>query len=82
MASLQIRRLPDDVYEVLLARARRERRSLAQQALVELRAMAEVGARERRLEVIEELRRELPRPGRRRRKIAAPEKIVRQDRER
>ncbi len=33
MPSLQIRKLPDEIYEALSLRARRERRSLAQQAI-------------------------------------------------
>ncbi len=37
MPSLQIRNLPDDVYEALAWRAKKAHRSLAQQALVELR---------------------------------------------
>ena len=56
MASLQIRDLPDDVYQALAARARREGRSLAQQALHELRKLAEVEALDRRKLVIEGLR--------------------------
>lgn len=56
MVSLQIRDLPDDVYHALLARARREGRSLAQQALYELRKLAEVEARDRRRLVLDRLR--------------------------
>lgn len=37
MPSLQIRELPSDVYEALAYRAERDGRSLAQQAIVELR---------------------------------------------
>jgi len=47
MPSLQIRDLPDDVYEALAYRAERAGRSLAQQALVELRAHRPTGAGER-----------------------------------
>ena len=57
MASLQIRDLPDDVYRALAERARRQGRSLAQQALFELRKLAEVEAEERRRRVLETLRR-------------------------
>ena len=56
MASLQIRDLPDDVYQALSSRARREGRSLAQQALYELRKLAEVEARDQRKLVIDRLR--------------------------
>jgi len=48
MASLQIRDLPDDIYRALAERARKEGRSLAQQALIELRKLADVEANERR----------------------------------
>lgn len=75
MASLQIRDLPDDVFEALSARARRERRSLAQQALVELRRAAGVGAR---AQVVEELRRGLS--ALRRLPRRSPEALVREDR--
>lgn len=56
MPSLQIRDLPDDVYRALTDRARREGRSLAQQALFELRKMAEVEAEERRRATLDALR--------------------------
>ena len=52
MASLQIRELPEDVYQALAARARREGRSLAQQAIVELRRLPEVESKERRRAVL------------------------------
>ena len=42
MPSLQIRDLPDDVYQSLAFRAEREHRSLAQQAVVELRRIPEL----------------------------------------
>lgn len=56
MATLQIREVPEEVYEALALRARIQRRSLAQQAVVELARMPEVLARRRRLAVIEQLR--------------------------
>lgn len=57
MASLQIRELPDDVYEILSHRAQSEGRSLAQQAIADLRKVPEIEARQQRLETIERLRR-------------------------
>jgi hypothetical protein len=79
MASLQIRDLPDDVYEALSFRAQAEHRSLAQQAIVELRRIPELTARERRLKILDELQ-----------KVAetepafhpflAPEDLIREDR--
>ena len=81
MPSLQIRDLPEDVYEALAFRAEVEHRSLAQQAIVELRRIPELTARERRLEILKELKQriateppvELSR---------AAEDLVREDRER
>ena len=62
MPSLQIRDMPEDVYRALAERAQREGRSLAQQALHELRQMPEILARERRHAFIETLRRRPPDP--------------------
>ena len=59
MASLQIRHLPDDVHEALSRRAAREGRSLAQQAVVELRKLRELERWDRRLEVLVWLRQAL-----------------------
>jgi len=55
MPSLQIRELPEDVYEALAERARREGRSLAQQAVAELRGMVELAAVDRRRRTLEAL---------------------------
>ncbi len=81
MPSLQIRDLPDDVYEALAYRAQAQHRSLAQQAIVELRRIPELTARERRLEILKELKKrtetESPRTLSR-----APEDLIREDRER
>lgn len=69
MRSLQIRQLPEDVYEALAERARREGRSVAQQAVAELRRMAELAAADRRPRIldaldhsVDDLRQELPDP--------------------
>lgn len=56
MPTLQIRDMPAEVYEALALRAHTERRSLAQQAVVELGRMPELQARKRRLALIAELR--------------------------
>jgi len=53
MPSLQIRNMPQDVYDALAERARQQRRSLAQQAIVEL---SEHDARQRRMAAIEMIR--------------------------
>lgn len=81
MPSLQIRDLPDDVYEALAYRAQTEHRSLAQQAIVELRRIPELTARERRIEVLKELKKRIetepPLTLSR-----SPEDLIREDRER
>lgn len=81
MPSLQIRNLPDDVYEALRLRADREHRSLAQQAVVELRKMPEVGRRDRRRAVLEKARERLEEEGPRFLPVP-PEDLVREDRDR
>lgn len=81
MASLQIRELPDDIYEALVRRARAEGRSLAQQAVTELRRLPEVEARGRRRETVDRLLEKLdtsPGPA----LDPAPEALIREDRER
>lgn len=77
MASLQIRDMPDDLYQALAERAARQRRSLAQQAVADLSLIEEFEARRRRAATIEELRK---RPARR--KLSDAVRIVRGDRER
>lgn len=81
MRSLQIRDLPEDVYEALAYRAEVEHRSLAQQAIVELRRIPELTARERRLKVLEEIEREIALEGTQQ-LDPAPEDLIREDRER
>ncbi len=61
MPTLQIRDMPAEVYEALALRAHTERRSLAQQPVVELGRMPELLARQRRLALIAELRDRLKR---------------------
>jgi len=56
MPSLQIRDMPDDVYEALAERAQRQRRSLAQQAVADLARIPELEARRTRQAAIERLR--------------------------
>ena len=80
MASLEIHNLPDDVFEALSFRAQVEHRSLAEQAVVELRRIPDLTARERRLEILKELRTRIKKeePCRLSR---APEDFIREDRE-
>ena len=56
MPSLQIRNLPDDLYQALSARAKREGRSRSQQAIAELRRSL---ALEDRRGVFEQIRAEM-----------------------
>jgi hypothetical protein len=51
--------MPEDVYEALASRARSEHRSMAQQAIVELRRIPELTARERRLLRLDELKKRI-----------------------
>ena len=81
MASLQIRDLPPDIYEALSARAEAAHRSLAQQAVVELRRIPELEARNRRMQVLGQIREELEREGTRP-LPADPADLIREDRER
>lgn len=80
MPSLQIRDLPDDLYQALAYRARQEHRSLEQQAVVELRRIPALTVGERRRAVIARIRASLQEPA-----VPlepAPEELVREDRER
>lgn len=81
MASLQIRKLPQDVYESLAFRARLESRSLAQQAIADLKQLSEAELRDRRHRVIEQLREKLARPNPRSLPFS-PEEAIRKDRSR
>ena len=78
MSTLQIRNLPDEVYEALALRAERAHRSLNQQAIVELARIPELEARRRRLDTLRRLRDELGSGT----PLRDPETLVREDRER
>jgi antitoxin FitA len=78
MPTMQIRDVPDDVYQGIVAAARAEQRSLSQQAIVELRRALGLGSDDRRAMVIEHLRsvpRRLPRSA------PTPEALLREDRD-
>lgn len=79
MPSLQIRDMPDDVYEALAERAQRQRRSLAQQAIADLARLPELEARRVRQAVIERLRAAKPLLPK---KALDPVKLIREDRDR
>jgi plasmid stability protein len=80
MPSLQIRDLPDDLYQALAFRARQERRSLAQQAVAELRRIPALTAVERRRAVIARIRASLQGPQAPLK--PSPDELVREDRKR
>ena len=80
MPSLQIRDLPDDLYQALAFRARQEHRSLAQQAVAELRRIPALTAGERRQAVIARIRATMHKPEAA--LCPSPEDLVREDRER
>lgn len=80
--SLQIRNLPDEIYEKLSLRAEREGRSLNQQAIFELRCRFEAGdTGDRRRQVLERIGRDLE-EGRVKALSPPPEVLIREDRER
>ena len=81
MPSLQIRNLPPDVYEALAFRAKLENRSLAQQAIADLRKMSGEERRERRRMVLEKIALELKEHGPRKLPFS-PEEAIREDRSR
>lgn len=56
MPILQIRDLPDDVYQGMIAAARAEQRSLSQQAVVELRRALGLDTEHRRAATVQQLR--------------------------
>jgi hypothetical protein len=81
MRTLQIRNLPEEVYQALAFRAERAHRSLAQQALVELRGEAQEAPQARRRRILDLIRHSLDRSA-----TASltppPEALIRNDRER
>ena len=81
MPSLQIRDLPDPLHRLLQRRARLNKRSLSQQALVDLEALAGGDHRQRRLQALERIAQHW----RDREPLQwqqAPEDLIRADRER
>jgi len=81
MPSLQIRNLPDDLYQTLTFRAEKAHRSLAQQALIELlraTGSANAGQRERILDAISQ---DIAGLGIRTPHVP-PERLLREDRDR
>lgn len=81
MPSLQIRNLPDDLYQTLSFRAEQAHRSLAQQALIELRRATESPTIRQRERILETISQNIADLGTRV-LSAPPEKLIREDRER
>jgi len=81
MPSLLIRDVPSDVHEALAARAKAENRSMAEQAIVDLRRLPELVARETRKQVLARLRER--RQATRGRELSIPvATLIREDRDR
>jgi plasmid stability protein len=82
MATLQVRDLPDQIYEKLKKEAREKHRSLAQQAIVTLAKGLDTSydARERRSLLLDNLHKE--KNDQKRYNLSDPVKIIREDRER
>lgn len=81
MPSLQIRQMPDDVYNALAFRAALAHRSLTQQTLAELSVAVGCSGKQRRLQVLQKIKqRQAQQPL----TVAMPDlqEFVRQDRER
>lgn len=79
MPSLQIRDMPEEIYNALAQRAQRQRRSLAEQAIADLARIPEMESHPTRHEVIEQLRKSgpvLPK------NALDPVTIIREDRDR
>jgi plasmid stability protein len=62
MPTIQVRELPDHIYEALTQRAQQERRSLSQQVVATLAhgLNVDIDPKQRRLEALEEARRRGP----------------------
>lgn len=79
MSSLQIRDLPEDLYQSIKRAAEREHRSLSQQALMELRrAYDQPDRRAQRQALVERLR---TTPSPLQSGAALPEDLIREDRD-
>lgn len=81
MATLQIRNLPDDLYQALVQKAAQERRSVSQQAIVMLSNEMASGETDkaRRARILAEIRSHHPGRGK---TLSNPAKLIREDRDR
>jgi len=81
MPSLQIRNLPDDIYQAIAFRAERAHRSLAQQAVIELRGIIGNNGHIRREQILARIKQNIAEQG----VVDAltpPDELIRNDRER
>ena len=81
MPSLQIRNLPDALYQTLTLGAEQAHRSLAQQALIELLKATGSENAGRRQRLLETIRQDIAAGGTRT-PLVPPEKLLREDRDR
>ena len=81
MKMLQIRDLPEEIYQALLLRAKQEKRSLAQQAVIELSRLSSQARVNRRRLALAAIREEIRNAGYRQ-LAALPEDLIREDRSR
>ena len=82
MTSLQISDLPEPLHRLLLHRARVHQRSLSQQAVADLEAMAGSDPRQRRQQTLDRIRDRWQRQPPLQWSDMAPEDLIRADRER
>ncbi len=83
MSTLQIRQMPEDVYQALAFRADRAHRSLAQQAVIELRQLPELEASQRRQQLLSKIEVELVNKANAGATLSkTPEALQREDRDR
>ena len=82
MPTLQIRQLPEDIYHTLAFRAEKAHRSLAQQAVIELRKLPELEISQKRQQVLIDIEQELQQRSRSHKKLSrTPESLQREDRD-
>lgn len=81
MPSLQIRNLPDDLYQTLTFRAEQAHRSLAQEALETLRNALENTGAARREQILEQIGQDIAAAGARKLSFS-PAQLLREDRDR
>ena len=81
MPSLQIRNLNQDIYDAIVALAKEENRSIVQQSVVLLRSALKANAQKAQLKQVLDVIDSIP-IRRARRKMPAPEMMIREDRDR